>query len=115
MGNAIQYEIKESSSTTNPTNLAAAGKEEVITPPTNVQHWNFLLVNNLDAVNIRLHLDNTSGQGKDFDVQGSGGILVLEPHDGYVFRTVVQENLDAATAETAGKISFSWAYKVPKV
>lgn len=113
MANKIIYRILETASTTNPTNLAAGGKEEVITKPTNQQYWNFLLVQNRDAVDINLHLDNTSSVGKDFIVQASGGIFKIEPEDGIVFQTVVQENLDGATAETAGKIQFTWARKEP--
>ena len=113
MANKILYKILETASTTNPTNLAAAGKEEVVTKPTNQQYWNFLLVQNRDAVDIRIHLDNTEDVGKDFDVQASGGIFKIEPEDGIAFQTVVQENLDAATAETAGKIMFTWARKEP--
>lgn len=113
MTDGVRYKVVEASNKLNPTALAAGGTEEIVAQPSRVGNFNFLLVQNRDAVDIAILLDNQTTEGKYFEVQANGGILVINPEDGVVFRQIVQKNLDGATAETASKILFSWAKKVP--
>jgi len=86
------------------TAVAAGGLEYIITaqPTKYTNTWNRLIIQNSDVVQIRVYLDGNTARA--FDVGPNNGSLVLEPKDGYRFGTVQVKNLDAAVAETAGKI-----------
>lgn len=74
--------------------------------------YNRLLVQNLDAVDIEVRLDQLNIAGQVFRVGKNGGYLVIEPEAGRYFRSVQNVNLDTANAEVAGKIIFRFAYAV---
>jgi hypothetical protein len=106
------WKEEESNSAFN-TAIAASTQEEICTGTLRVNAYNRLLVQNRDAVDIRILLDNATGQGKIFEVQASGGIFQIEPSDGIWFTRMSQLNLSAATAQVANKILFRWAHARP--
>ncbi len=89
---------------TNPTNLAASTKEEVVSGTLSVDRYNSLIIQNGDSVKIRAYLDNDTT--RFYDVEPKTALSVTPPDDEISFKTLVQENLDSATAQVAGKIVF---------
>jgi hypothetical protein len=108
----IMFKEDESNSAFN-TAIAATAQEEICSGTQRVASYNRLLVQNRDGVDIQILLDNATGQGKIFEVQGNGGIFQIEPTDGIWFCRFSQKNLHAAMAETANKILFRWAFARP--
>lgn len=93
------------------TNIAAAALQTVQSTEANKAKFapfNRLLIHNRDAVDIKIYLDGLDVTGRIFQLS-AGEILLIEPGDGITFVNVKQENIDAATAETADKILFRWA------
>ena len=112
MPNDIIWKEVESQQKYNPTNLAAAGQEQIFAGTTRVEYYNRLLVQNNDAVRIAVLLDGTTS-GRLFEVASNGGILMIEPGDGIHFNQIHQINKDGAVAEVAGTILFRAAKAVP--
>ena len=100
----IKYNIIERKTAVN-TAVAAGGtnQEIVIAGPDYVQEFNSLEINNTDAMQIQIKLDNDPT--KTYLVQ-SNLIWTLRPEEGIRFRSVAQVNTSAGTAETAGAITF---------
>lgn len=92
------------------TGIAAAVSEVIVATPTNVQNFNRLEVTNRDAVACRVKLDSGDAVvgGKVYDIPANA-VLTINPWEGITFKQVVQTNLHASTAETAGTILFRWA------
>lgn len=107
-----RWNERESKSTFN-TGVAATASEQIITGTDSVPDYNFLFVQNRDAVPVELRLDGMTTNGRVFQVQANGGLLVLDPANGddVHFITLTVVNLDAATAEVANKILFRWSRK----
>jgi hypothetical protein len=91
--------------------VAASGTQEIVGSTQRVEYFNSFFIQNRDSTPIRIRLDNATYGNRVFEVQASGGILVLEPEDGIRFKQIVQENLDTVNAQTAGLILFRWARK----
>jgi len=100
-----KYKIIEANEFTNPTNLAAAASEVIVTGTQRVAFYNSALVINTDAVKIRITLDNDAA--KIYDILPKTG-MTIEPWEGTHFRSVLHTNMDAAAAETAGLIQFKF-------
>jgi hypothetical protein len=115
MSDGVIWKIVEANNVLNATALAAGSIEQIVSAPDRVSHFNFLHVQNRDAVDIAILLDNQTTQGKYWEVQANGGIITINPDDGVVYKQIMQKNLDGATAETAGKILFSFAKKIPSL
>ena len=92
------------------TAIAATATEYPITGTQRVMRYNRLLVVNRDVVDIRVYLNGDPT--RYFDVQNTGGVQQIEPNDGVEFTHIQQQNLDAAVAQTAGKITFRVSYAV---
>lgn len=93
------------------TGIAAAAAETISDSLQNLDRhapFNFLLVENNDAVDIEIYLDGIEDSGRAFIIP-VGSLLKLGPDDGIKFSFIKQKNIDAAAAETANKILFRWS------
>jgi hypothetical protein len=89
--------------------VLATKTEQIVAAPARVDHFNRLLVQNRDSMPIAILLDNQTTEGKYYEVQAYGGILIIEPEDGIVFKQIVQKNLSAVDTQTAENILFRFA------
>lgn len=90
--------------------INAAASEQTITGTTNVDHYNSLIVQNLDATcDIEIRLDFHTA--KRFFAQRAGGIINIKPEDNISFRGVTIVNLDGANAVTASTILMTASLK----
>lgn len=90
------------------TAIAAAATEKFQSTDSRVQNFNRLEISNRDAVDIQIQLNGQTTKGRIFEIP-AGSMFTIEPDEGIWFAWVVQQNIDAATAETANKILFRWA------
>lgn len=101
----VRYEALETKSGYN-TAIAAAAREKI----TNIScdrfaTFNYLYVSNRDVVDIRVRLDNSDIAGKVYEIP-AGALYEIPAEENIEFASITQENLHAATAQTANKILF---------
>jgi len=107
-----EYKILASDSGVN-TAIAAGASEKVISEPTIIDQYNYAEIYNRNNVDIAIMFDNASS-GIKYKPIPANTIGVLEVEEGIVFKSVWQKNLDAAAAETAGKLTVIVARKEVK-
>lgn len=106
---SIQYKTKETKSVKN-AQIAASAFEDVITGTTLFDHFNTLIVQNLD-INSDVEVRLDAYTDKRFFAQKGGGIVNIKPEDNLNFRSVKIVNLNSGAVVAANAVLVNAAFK----